>query len=82
MYFLHIHSVLISYTSLSYIQSSINILRKEKVLRKRIKAKMWLIRGAGTQLVELQGLSCPLVLPLFLSATAGRSSSSHIQMLD
>lgn len=87
MYFLHIHSVLISYISFRYIQSSMNILRKEEVLRKRIKAKMCVMKGAGTQLAgELWGLSCPLVLPLlFISATlgaAGRSSGSHIQVLD
>lgn len=87
MYFLQIHSVFIPYTSLRYIQSSMNILRKEKVLRKRTKAKMCVMRGAGTQLAGgLRGLSCPLVLPLlFISATlgaAGRSSGSHIQMLD
>lgn len=50
MYFLHIHSVLISYISFRYIQSSMNILRKEEVLRKRIKAKMCVMKGAGTQL--------------------------------
>lgn len=48
---------------------------------------MRVMKGAGTQLAGgLQGLSCPLVLPLpFLSTTlgaAGRSSGSHIQMLD
>lgn len=47
MYFLQIHSVFIPYTSLRYIQSSMNILRKEKVLRKRIKAKMCVVRGAA-----------------------------------
>lgn len=50
MYFLHIHAVVIFYTYFRYIQSSINILRKDKVLRKRIKAKMCLMKGAGTQL--------------------------------
>lgn len=50
MYFLQIHSVFILYTSLRYVQSSMNILRKEKVLRKRIKAEMCVVRGAGTQL--------------------------------
>lgn len=87
MYFLHIHPLFISYTSFRYIQSSMNILRKDKVPRKWIKAKICAMKGVGTQVAGgLRGLSCCLVLPLlFISTTlgaAGRSSGSHIQMLD